>query len=129
MSDYYAKKEAEAVEEVKALLARPQSFSDFPSSDEFDPWEIFPFYGSYSSAFDDMALQTLENILDGNRREESLAHEMFREVLCHKNLCDYGTSPRVCFPTSAFKELLPQLIENWKHYYKVAWGEEYKRES
>lgn len=89
----------------------------------FDPWEIFPFYGNYSSAFDDMALRVLVNLSTSRFVGEKLAEEMFREVLCTLELCDYGTSPRVCFPTPEFRELLPQLIQKWRDYYQVIWEE------
>lgn len=118
---YYQKLEREASDEVDALLAKPLQESDAPSVEEFDPWEILPFYGNYSSAFDDMAIQVLKNLLDGGRGGEELAHEMFREVLCKKGLCDYGTSPRVCFPTTRFKEQLPKLIEKWSEYRRLNW--------
>ncbi len=68
-----------------------------------------------------MALMVLTNLLNSSCSKEALAHEMFREMLCTKGLCDYGTSPRVCFPTQQFKKLLPQLIEKWKAYYKLQW--------
>ena len=129
---WYQKAERKAGEELAELLAKPSA----PSHDligvidektdqiqYFDPWDIFPLYGSYSSAFDDMAITVLENISDGNRKKETLAHEMFREMLCKKNLCDYGTSPRVCFPTEEFQELLPELITKWKQYRKLMWEE------
>jgi len=118
--NWYTKQEREAGEELEKLLAKPNA----PTSDYigvidektnepeyFDPWDIFPVYGNYSSEFDDMAIKTLENLLAGTFEDKGLAYEMFREILCKKNLCDYGTSPRVCFPTTQFKELLPQLID------------------
>ena len=115
--------EAEAGRELRAILEKPLTApGEMSSVDDFDPWDIFPLYGSYSSAFDDMALQTLTNLRDGHRDGEGLAHEMFREILCVKNLCDYGTSPRVCFPTTEFEELLPAFIEKWERYYERAWG-------
>lgn len=130
---YYQRVEREAAEELEKLLARPMAPTKHyigvidVKTDEpefFDPWDIFPLYGNYSSEFDDMALEVLENLLNGNRVDETLAHEMFREMLCQKNLCDYGTSPRVCFPTTRFKELLPEYIAKWKEYYELAWGKD-----
>lgn len=130
---YYQRVEREAAEELEKLLARPTApIKDYigvidEKTDEpefFDPWDIFPLYGNYSSEFDDMALRVLENLLNFNRVDETLAHEMFREMLCNKNLCDYGTSPRVCFPTTRFKELLPKYIIKWKEYYELAWGKD-----
>lgn len=127
----WAERERKAVEVVKELLARP----DAPSSDRigvidektdkpeyFDPWDIFPVYGNYSSEFDDMAIKVLENLLASKFTEETLAHEIFREMLCKMDLCDYGASPRVCFANAEFKELLPEYIKRWKQYYKLWWG-------
>lgn len=127
---YYTKLKREAGEEVEKLLARP----DAPTQDDigvidektdepeyFDPWDIFPVYGNYSSEFDDVALKTLENLLAGTFEDKGVEYEIFREILCKKNLCDYGTSPRVCFPTTQFKELLPKYITKWKQYYKTQW--------
>ena len=131
---YYQKLEREAGEELESLLSKPIA----PTSDligvideitdkskYFDPWDIFPIYGSYSSAFDCMALGVLENLASSSFEEEELAHEIFREMLCNKNLCDYGTSPRLCFPTPELRELLPKLIRMWKEYYELIWGEKY----
>jgi hypothetical protein len=116
-----------AAANVAALLARPDASADDLSvgdvGDKFVPWDLFPcLYGSYSSAFDDMALAVLENIRDGKCKAEDLASEMFREILCTADLCEYGTSPRVCFPTEEFKALLPQLIARWERYAKAQWG-------
>lgn len=129
---YTQRLERKAIEEMDKLLARPiapsaeytGTFNETTKEPEyFDPWDIFPVYGNYSSSFDDMALKVLENLLNGEYDDEELAHEMFREMLCEKGLCDYGTSPRVCFPTTGFKKLLPKFISKWKQYYKLTWEE------
>lgn len=128
--NYYEKIEAESIAELKKLLAKPVS-ADM-SSEDFDPWDIFPFYGSYSSDFDEMALETLTDILNGTylaRKEFELGREMFREILCNKELCEYGTSPRTCWANESFKELLPEYIDKWRHYFKLQWGEEYVAQS
>lgn len=118
-----------AIEELKKQLTLPVVGKE-PWADRFDPWEIFPcFYGSYSSEFDDMAILVLENIRDGKfgpEAGEALAHEMFREVLCNADLCDYGTSPRGCSPNweIGFDGLLPALIAKWREYRAAEWGDE-----
>jgi len=119
----------EKVAELNRQLTLPvcKSGSDewFEAEGRFDPWEVFDcFYGSYSSEFDDMAIEVLEAIQRGQFTNEPLSHQMFREVLCHYGLCDYGTSPRGCFPDwgSGFAELLPDLIAKWKQYRDVEWG-------
>lgn len=98
------------------------------SGDAFDPWEVFPsLYGSYSSEFDDMAILVLDNVLNkrwGSGHGEGLAHEMFREMLCTAGLCDYGTSPRGCFPDwseDGIEELLTNLLTKWCEYRRVKW--------
>lgn len=118
----------EALAELKRQLELPiRPESEPHTSGFFDPWEIFPcFYGSYNSDFDDMAILVLENIRHnrfGDRHGEGLAHEMFREVLCTADLCDYGTSPRGCFPNwdTDFNDLLPALIAKWRAYAGREW--------
>jgi len=101
----------------------PQCDQDLMRSGEFfDPWELLPcIYGSYSAEFDDVAIEVLENIQAQRSKDETVAHEMFREMLCVAGFCDYGTSPRVCFATAEFKPFLKPLIERWKQYRAVAW--------
>lgn len=131
----WKEREEQAIINVKKLLSRPIAPSEdyigvidekTNEPEYFDPWDIFPVYGNYSSEFDEMALEVLENLLDGNRKDETLAHEIFREILCKMDLCDYGTSPRVCFPNTEFKELLPEFITKWKSYYELNWGHSLK---
>lgn len=124
-----------ALEELKAQLAKPINVEGEPwlhgTDGVFDPWEIFPsLYGSYSSEFDDMAILVLDNILNkrwGSDHGEGLAHQMFREMLCTADLCDYGTSPRGCFPNWAvdgIEGLLTTLLAKWREYRDAEWREE-----
>lgn len=124
MADY----DTSALEELKRQLAKPVCRQDdFQSADHFDPWEAFPcLYGSYSSEFDDMAILVLNNLINrtfGRNGGEGLAHEMFREMLCTADLCDYGTSPRGCFPVAGFAEILPALLEKWREHARVSWAD------
>jgi len=121
---WYLKAEREAAERVEALLKLPipEHETELGSEGYFDPWGLFPLYGSYSGDFDECALDVLRELASGKKLRDDLAAEMFREILCYMNLCAYGTSPRVCFPTSAFKELLPDLIEKWQAYSDLQWG-------
>lgn len=125
--DTYWQKERDAAGRVQAILARPMP-SDEQSlgvEGDFDPWDVFPaLYGGYSSDFDCCAIQVLEDLRDKTWTRHDLAAEMLREMLCTAGLCDYGSSPRVCFPTPEFKALLPDLIEKWRAYSLVAWGED-----
>jgi len=115
---------------IAEWVARPLPVEvlDTSSDSYFDPWEVLglPLYGSYASAFDQCAIQVLEGFsLPPQERRNDLAAQMFREMLCVNDLCDYGTSPRDCFPIAEFNAVLPLLIERWKAYYLAEWGEPY----
>lgn len=108
---------------AKPHEAEPRDDGVAYPEDEFDPWSLFPcLYGSYSSCFDKLAVDVLTDLKNSTYRREDLASEIFREMLCTANLCDYGTSPRVCFPTESFKALLPELIGRWTEYGNAHWG-------
>lgn len=126
-------RQKEAAEKLAALMAKPvpETAEDAGWDERFDPWETFSgsLYGSYSGAFDHMAITVLRNIQSkrwGGDHGETLAHEMFREMLCVADLCDYGVSPRGCFPTLEFEPLLPALIEKWEAYADVMWDGEWR---
>lgn len=116
----------EAIENLQALLALPMPEDEHDQHDgTFDPWRLFPcVYGSYGGDFDRCAIEVLQEVEKGEKRRDDLGAEMFREMLCTSHLCDYGTSPRVCFPTEHFRPLLPTLIEKWKAYSLIQWGED-----
>ena len=121
--NYYDKESIESEEELINLLKLPVEKDVHLES--FDPWRLFEnsLYGSYSSEFDEMAIQTLEDILNSTTiaKKYGLAEEMFREILCNKGLCDYGTSPRYCWANGGFKKLIPEYLEKWRQYYKYQW--------
>ena len=122
--NFYEAQEQRANDAVDTLLAKPPIPEDGAYSDGecFNPWDLFPsLYGSYSSAFDEMAIAVLTDIRDGTFKRDDLASEMFREMLCTLGLCDYGTSPRVCFASTRFKVTLPRLIERWREYADIYW--------
>jgi hypothetical protein len=124
--NYYEKQAHEAIVALDALLAKPTIPRDemFSNGECFEPWDLLPcLYGTYSRAFDDLALAVLSNLHDGTYSRSDLAAEMFREMLCTKGLCDYGTSPRVCFASTEFKARLPRLIERWREYSRIRWSE------
>lgn len=87
----------------------------------FDPWSMFPVYGVYSKDFDDCAIDVLNELQTGKKIRRDLGAEMFREMLCNLSLCNYGSSPRFCFPEPPFKELLPELIKKWSEYSRKEW--------
>ena len=122
------------IDMLKEQLAKPINVDGEPwlrGTDEvFDPLgDISLPIGSYSSAFDDMAILVLDNILNkrwGGDHGEELAHEMFREMLCTAGICDYGTSPRGCFPdwsVDGIEELLTTLLSKWREYAAAEWTE------
>lgn len=124
---YYQRLEREAIERLTALLAlRMPAFREEAGSEGvFDPWDIFPVYGSYSSDFDECALDVLRELRDRAKVRDDLGAEMFREMLCKQELCNYGTSPRVCFPSERFRHLLPEFIEKWQAYAELQWGSDF----
>lgn len=126
MTNWIKEKEDAAAAKVAAMLAlpMPESADMLGIEGEFNPWEIFPaIYGGYSSSFDKCAVEVLEELRDRERRRSDLAADIFREMLCVSDLCSYGTSPRVCFPTEQFKALLPALIEKWRAWALVSWSD------
>lgn len=114
--------------ELRSEMAKPLCDYDGcgPTVDEFDPWSLFPVYGSYCAGFDQCAIDVLTEIATGEKRRHDLGAEMFREMICVLEWCEYGTSPRYCFPEPWFKEMLPALIEKWISYYRASWGEDYQ---
>ena len=114
----------EAGEKLAALLALPLNDGCMSDGEYFDPWSLFPaLYGTYCGSFDKSAIEVLTELAKGEWKRSDLGAEMFREMLCTAHLCDYGSSPRVCFPTREFRELLPAFIEKWKAYSLAHWGE------
>ena len=131
MTDWIREREDAAAAKVAAILAlpMPESRVMLGCEGDFDPWDIFPaLYGSYDSDFDKCAIETLIEIRDCKKVRHDLGSEMIREMLCVADLCDYGTSPRICFPNTKFKELLTPLIEKWEDYAVLAWGENWNVE-
>lgn len=126
MTAFYLEAERKAAQAVADLLALPDAEpGEISSEGTFDPWTLFPgLYGSYSSTFDQCALDVLREVLDAKKVRDDLGAEMFREMLCTANLCDYGSSPRYCFPTTGFKPLLPDLICRWEAYTLLVRGED-----
>ena len=111
-----------AIEILKNELRKPvPTKEESVCIDFFDPWEAFPLYGSYSDDFDKCAIDVLQEIRIKKKNRDDLGAEMFREILCSADLCDYGTSPRVCFANKEFMEILDELIEKWKAYSAAWW--------
>ncbi len=124
MPNWIMEAQADAVQKVRVELAKPDTEEDFAHSESFDPWELFPsLYGIYDKAFDDCAIEVLTGLLSEPPcwDRDDFGAQMFREILCTSDLCEYGTSPRVCFPTEAFKEVLPELVARWRVYRAHIW--------
>lgn len=123
--DHY-KRQEEAAARVSEMVLRPvaKRMDQIQRDVDFDPWDLFPLYGTYSSDFDECAIDVLEELQSGKKVRADLGAEMFREILCHAELCDYGTSPRGCFATQDFKAVLPAFIEKWKEFSAVIWDDE-----
>lgn len=96
----------------------------------FDPWESLGIScGSYSSNQDEHGIAVLELIVTergiyntdiARRLALSPAHvELWQYIFCSADLCEYGTSPRGCFPVS--DDAAKAFLENWKQYHKLAW--------
>lgn len=97
----------------------------------FDPWDALDVpCGSYSSEQDDQGIAILEIIASergvhctdiAERLGLSPSHvELWQYIFCGADLCDYGTSPRGCFPSD--DERVKAFLDNWKQYRKLAWG-------
>lgn len=109
---------------AKPFEATPRQDGAIHSDDEFDPWSLFPcVYGNYASEFDECALDVLIELRDKEKRRQDLGAEMFREMLCTADLCDYGTSPRVCFWVHD-DDLLNQLFARWAEWSERHWNPE-----
>ena len=125
--------EKAAVDIVRKLLSKPSVREGFageidPNTNEsmyFEPWDLFEnsVYGHYSSDFDQCAIDVLDELITGKKVRTDLGADMFREMLCVLALCDYGSSPRRCFPTQEFKTVLPKLIGRWKAYAMITWSD------
>jgi len=123
---YIYERHREAAEKLALIVALPLPEDEWGIGNEgvFDPWEPFPLYGTYGGDFDACAIDVLEELLAGHKKRDDLGAEMFREMLCSLDLCEYGTSPRVCFPTTEFRALLPEYIRKWRAYSLLHWGED-----
>lgn len=120
-----------AIDRLKAalMLPVPENADElYNDGERFDPWQFFDgIYGVYSSDFDEMAIAVLCDIYTRQTvspltSPNCLASQIFREMFCVVGWCDYGSSPRVCFPSDGFAPLLPDLIKKWQEWYKVQWG-------
>jgi hypothetical protein len=110
-------------------ITKPNA-EDF-DGDYWDPWEALGVRcASYNSEIDLNAIAVLRGIADGlynsdiaERTGLTPAHvELFQALFCGADWCEYGTSPRGCFPL--YRDDFPRLIEAWENYYRRHWDEE-----
>lgn len=126
MTDWIEEEKAKAEARLRAVLdkpwdAPPRDDGIFYQDDNFNPWDLFDcVYGSYSSTFDDCAIDVLTEIRDSKKIRYDLGAEMFREMLCTQDFCEYGSSPRVCF-WNLDPALLVRLLDRWTEYRDREW--------
>lgn len=121
-------------EKLEAALRKPlMAFEDSPSDDEFDPWGdvISGIYGNYSSEMDDIFIDALKAVRDGQTfvfiARRGAAGEMALYALAGHGLTEYGTSPRGAWPDPAVKDLWQPLIDKWDAHRRLAWGSSEER--
>lgn len=94
----------------------------------FNPWYdiLTNIHGGYASESDDLMIEVMEAVRDGKThdliKEKGFIIEFMLYVLSGNELTDYGTSPRGAWPDQ--RDLWQQLIDKWKCYRDIAWGEE-----
>ena len=98
--------------------------------EEFDMWESFKIRcGGYNSATDWNMINVMECVLDGNFNSDialklsiDTEHvELIQYILCSCDLCEYGTSPRGCFPKN--RESFKSFIDKCKTATVKKWSE------
>lgn len=118
---------------IEAALAKPmQEDENCISCDEFDPWSdvITGIYGGYSSESDRVFIACLEALRDKRTFDfikfEGFIGEFALYVLSGHDYVEYGTSPRGGWWDQSISDLLQPLIDKWKAYYEIMWGEKYE---
>lgn len=115
-------------ERIAAELAKP--VDDIPHTESFDPWSevIQGIYGSYCSRSDALMIRALEAVRDKKQGEFMEAHgfagEFMFYVLAGHGMLEYGSSPRYGWPRPELADLWQPLIDKWREYYRVMWGED-----
>lgn len=119
-------RDMEAAQRIRDLMAKPDAEDwEYENDENFCRWDVIPsIYGGYDVEFDRVMLVLLRDLRDGTFKSQrfGLATDILREMLCVQDLCDYGSSPRVCFPTREFEEILPELIARWEAQAQRDWG-------
>lgn len=111
----------------------PNSY-DQEGNEYYNPWNAMGVHcGGYGGDVDWDIIRVLR-IIGGPRessrynldiaKETGLAPnhvELIQYLLCSADWCDYGTSPRGCFPN--YGNDFAALIAAWEGYYVHHWGE------
>lgn len=128
MTYNFAQDERECAARLRAALDKPLPKAWDDDGDEvFCPWVdiLDGIIAPYNSEIDRVAIEVLEaiggrtnfDLLDG---PDGLAAEIIMHMLSVW-LCDYGSSPRGCFPLIRDRSMWVELIDKWKAYAEVRW--------
>lgn len=120
-------------EMIEAALAKalPADNESLGYEDEFAPWRdiIEGIHGDYASASDVLLIGAMEAARDRSTfdfiEKQGFAGEFALYVLSGHGLLEYGTSPRGGWPAPEIADLWQPLIDKWKAWYRIAWGEEF----
>lgn len=115
---------------IESALAKPlPDDAESIDTEAFDPWSdvIDGIHGSYSSESDALMIAALEAVRDHSTFEFidrfRFAAEFALYVLSGHGYTEYGTSPRGAWADPAIEDLWQPLIDKWKAYAEIAWGE------
>lgn len=115
---------------LEAALAKPlPDDPDMIHAGVFDPWcdVLSGIHGSYSSESDTLMIEALEASRDRRTFDLIEARGFVAEfalyVLSGHGLTDYGTSPRGGWPEHEIKDLWQPLINKWRSYAAIVWGD------
>lgn len=101
----------------------------FEATGGYDPWERLGIgCATYNSTVDEQALAVLKGIRDGLFNTDIAKHtgmsrehvELFQYIFCSADWCEYGTSPRGCFPMDY--DEFGKIVENFEKHIEVEWG-------
>lgn len=110
-------------------IIRPNAKDE--NGDYWDPWEALGLdCMSYNSEIDTAAINVLKGIASEKRYTTDIASkykidpllvEFLQSIFSGSNWCEYGTSPRGCWPID--RDGFHLIIEAWEAYYERHWGE------
>lgn len=104
--------------------------SEDENGEYWEPWDALGLQCvSYNSEIDRGAIAVLRGIkgrlyCDAIAEKTGMAPahvELLQSIFCSANWCEYGTSPRGCWPID--RDYFHLLIGAWEAYYERKWGE------